>query len=134
MSFVVQNMLGDQALITGTDHLGNKGKTVVSTTQWDDLKARKNFSSAVEDYDAAVEKFFAPLTKAAKKAEKAMAPKAQDPTEYVVLTEAVEGTASKPADIIPLSRDSVILRLIEEKNTDRLVWVTDSQLGVLAVS
>lgn len=132
--FTVQNMLGDQALVSGTDHLGNEGKTIVSTTQWDELNARTNFSKATADFDAEVEKFFKPLTKAAKKAQKAMEVKAQDPAEYIVLKEAVEGTKSEPAQVVALSRDSIILRLIEEGNTDRLVWVDETHLGILANS
>lgn len=133
MTFIVQNMLGNKALVSGTDHLGNEGKTIVNTTQWDELKSRKNFSSAVEDFDAAVEEFFAPLVEAAEKAEKAMAPKKQDPAEFVVLKEGTDGIHPQAADIVPLSQDSIILRLIEEGTTDRLVWVDDSTLGVLAI-
>lgn len=133
MTFHVQNMLGDQALVYGTDKFGNTGKTSVSTTQWDELKARANFSSAVEDFDAAVEAFFKPLTEAAENAEKAMQRKQQDPSEYIVLTEGTEGIEATPAEIVALSPDSIILRLIEEGNTDRLVWVDDSYLGVLAL-
>ena len=134
MTFQVQSMLGGSALVTGTDKLGNEGKTVVSTIQWDELTGRDNFSKAQADFDAEVEKFFKPLTKAAKKAEKALARPSQDPAEYIVLKEAVVGTAPSPAEIVPLTRDSIILRLIEEGNTDRLVWVDESTLGVLASS
>lgn len=133
MTFNVQPMLGDQALVSGTDIHGTDGKTVVSTKQWDELKSRKNFSAATEDFDAAVEAFFAPLVEAAEKAQKAAAPKPKDSAEYVVLTNEVEGVAAKPADIVALSTDSIILRLIEEGNTDRLVWLDDTHLGVLSV-
>jgi hypothetical protein len=132
MTFSVQTMLGNTALVQGTDIAGNTGKTIVSTTQWEELKSRTEFSSATEDFDRAVEEFFAPLTEAAEKAAKALSGKPQDSAEFVVLNEAVEGTPSKPADIIQLTRDSIILRLIEEGNTDRLVWVDESTLGILA--
>lgn len=132
MTFVVQNMLGDQALVSGTDHLGNEGKAIVSTTQWDELKARKNFSSATEDFDKAVEEFFKPLTKAAKKAEKALNAKTPDAASFIVLTEAIEEVSGQPAQVVALTQDSIILRLIEEGKTDRLVWVNDTTLGVLA--
>lgn len=131
MTFQVQNMLGDQALVSGTDRSGNHGKTIISTAQWDELKARKNFSAATEEFDKAVEEFFAPLTEAAEAAAKAMV-KPTDPTEYIVLTEEVESVEGKPAEIVPLSQDSIILRLIEEDKTDRLVWVDESTLAVLA--
>ena len=132
MSFIVQLMLGAQALVSGADHLGNEGKTIVSTTQWDELKDRSNFSSATEDFDAAVEAFFAPLQEASAKIEKAAAGKEQDPTEYIVLKKGVKAVTGETDQIVELNKDSIILRLIEEGNTDRLVWVDESTLGVLA--
>lgn len=134
MTFHVQNMIGGQALVSGTDYRGNEGKTVVNTIQWDELNARANFSKATEDFDAAVEQFFAPLTEAAEKAELTLNSQQQDPTEYVVLTEGTEGVEAQRAEIVQLTRDSIILRLIEEGETDRLVWVDESTLGILAAS
>lgn len=133
MSFTVQSMLGSQALVSGTDSLGQTGKAIVSTVQWDELKAQKNFSAAKDDFDAAVEEFFAPLVEAAEKAHEAHVAKPQDPAEYVVLTPEVEATPGQQAEIVSLTTDSIILRLIEEDNTDRLVWLDDTHLGVLAV-
>lgn len=132
MGFTVQTMLGNQALVSGTDSLGQSGKTVVSTEQWDDLKAQKNFSSAEADFDKAVEEFFKPLVEAADAMTKALS-KPKDPAEYIVLTEATEGVEAEPAQIVSLTTDSIILRLIEEGNTDRLVWLSGDHLGVLAV-
>ena len=132
MSFVVQNMLGSQALVTGRDTLGNEGKCIVSTTQWDGLKEQANFSSATEDFDAAVEAFFAPLTEASAEIAKAAAGKPQDPAEYVVLKRGVEAVTGETDQIVELELDSIILRMIEEGTTDRLVWVDESTLGVLA--
>ena len=130
--FTVQTMLGGTALVFGTDITGKSGETIVSTVQWDELTGRDNFSKATADFDAAVEKFFAPLEKAAKKAKKALECPAQDPAEYIVLKEAVKGRVAEPAQVVALSKDSIILRLIEEGNTDRLVWIDESTLGVLA--
>ena len=130
--FTVQTMLGGTALVAGTDITGKSGQTIVSTVQRDDLTGRDNFSKATADYDKAVEKFFAPLEKAAKKAKKALERPSQDPAEYIVLKEAVKGRESQPAEVVALYRDSIILRLIEEGQTDRLVWVDESTLGVLA--
>lgn len=130
--FTVQTMLGGTALVSGTDKLGNTGKTQVFTTQWDELNGRTNFSKAQEDFDAAVEAFFKPLTKAAKKLEKNLERPSQDPAEYIVLKEEVKGTKAQPAEIVALTRDSIILRLIEEGDTDRLVWIDESTLGILA--
>ena len=132
MSFTVQTMLGQQALVSGSDHLGNEGKTLVSTKQWEELQSRTNFSSAQADFDAAVEEFFGPLVEAADKAKQALAPKPQDSASYIVLKEKTEGTKASEGLIVELSKDSIILRLIEEGNTDRLVWIDESTLGILA--
>lgn len=134
MTFQVQNMLGDQALVSGTDLAGNDGKMIVSTTQWDELKARKNFTAAREEFDAAVEEFFAPITEAAEALEKTLANKTPDAAAYVVLSEEVEGVSAQPRQVVALTRDSIILRMIEEGNTDRLVWLSPTELGVLASS
>jgi hypothetical protein len=135
MTFQVQYMVGDEALVTGTDVAGNSGRTTVSTTQWNELQARAGFTKATEDFDKAVEEFFKPLTKAAKKAQKKMAAsQEQDPISYVVIDEGIEGVEAKPRQLVHLSRDSIILRLIEEGDTDRLVWVDDSTLAILAKS
>jgi len=132
MSFTMQTMLGSTAVVSGTDINGNSGSTTVSTAQWDELNGRTNFSKAQADFDAEVEKFFEPLTEAADKATAALAGKTQDPIEFVVLADETKGVKAAPAQIVSLSKDSIIIRLIEEGTTDRLVWVNDTTLGVLA--
>ena len=135
MTFTVQYMVGDEALVTGTDIAGNEGRTTVSTTQWNELQARAGFTKATEDFDKAVEEFFKPLTKAAKKAQKKLAAsQEQDPVSYIVIDEGVEGVEAQPRQLVQLSRDSIVLRLIEEGDTDRLVWVDDHTLAILAKS
>lgn len=132
-SFTVQNMLGNKALVTGTDDLGNTGKTIVDTTQWDEIQQDARFSTAKADFDAAVNEFFAPLVEAAEAAEAATR-KTYDELEYVVVTEGQEGQPSVEQEILELSQDSIVLRIIESGNTSRLVWVDESTLGVLAKS
>jgi hypothetical protein len=132
MSFTVQQMLGSKALVSGTDVRGTSGSAVISTEQWDELKARKEFDASVEAFDAAVEEFFKPITDAAEAVQDTKPE--PDPMEYIVLDEKVEGVQSKPAQIVELTTDSIILRLIEEGQTDRVVWVSDNELGILAKS
>ena len=132
MSFTVQTMLGGRALVQGTDINGTSGKCLVSTIQWDELNARDAFSQAQADFDAEVEAFFKPLTKAAKKAKKALAVPSSDPVAYVVVDKGSKGKEARPRQVVALSHDSIILRLIEENQTDRLVWVNESTLGVVA--
>jgi len=135
MTFTVQTMLGNEALVTGTDIHGKEGRTTVDTRQWNEINARSEFSKAEEDFNAAVEAFFKPITKAAKKAQKKMAAaEAQDPVSYVVLSEGVEPVEGEPAQIVELTRDSIILRLIDEGQTDRLMWVDENTLAILAKS
>lgn len=132
-SFTVQNMLGSQALVQGTDDLGNSGSVVLDTTQWDEVKQDEKFSTAKADFDAAVEEFFRPLTDAAEAAEAAQQ-QTYDDLEYVVVTEGQEGQAPVEQEILELNRDSIILRIIESGDTSRLIWVSPTELGVLAKS
>jgi hypothetical protein len=135
MSFTVQNMLGNQALVTGVDTLGNEGKTVVDTTEWDKLKATMGFDASTEAFDAKVKDFFAPLIEASEEFEAAQKQQAApDPLSFVVMNEGVEAVSGQPTELIELTRDSIILRAIEEGATDRLVWVDSSTLGVLSAS
>jgi hypothetical protein len=131
MSFTAQNMLGGKVLVTGTDTLGNSGVTEVDSTQWDELKARQTFDASTEAFDAAVQEFFAPLTEAAEAVAESAKPK-HDKLEYVVLHEGTEGQQAQAEEIVQLTTDSIILRCIEEGQTDRLVWVDASTLGVLS--
>lgn len=131
MSFTAQSMLGNKVLVTGTDKLGNAGTTEVDSTQWDDLKTRKNFDASTEAFDAAVAEFFAPLIEAVEAVEAAATP-VHDALEYVVLHEGTEGTEAQPEEVVQLTTDSIILRCIEEGQTDRLVWVNPTTLGVLS--
>lgn len=129
--FTIQNMLGQQALLSGTDSAGNTGQCVLSTQQWDDLKAQQSYDASVEAFDAAVQEFFAPIMEAADAVHESKRPKL-DPVSYIVLHEGSEGSDEVPSQIIELERDSIVLRLVEENNTDRLRWVTPTEIGVLA--
>lgn len=131
--FSTNTLVGDRVLVTGTDVFGESGKTIVDASQWNELALRKDVSKATADFDAAVEAFYAPLTEAADKAEVAMkGNRPDDASAYVVITEATEGVPANAGQTVRLTRDSVILRLIEEQNTDRLVWV-DGTIEVLEV-
>jgi len=129
--FTVQYMLGDQALVSGTDKAGNTGRTIVSTVEWTEIKGDVAFRNAVEDSDAKIREFLQPILDAVEAVEAAVQPKQQNPLSYVVRTEAVEGVAEVEEELIPLSLDSIILRVIEEDRTDLLLWVDVSTLSVL---
>ena len=126
--FTVNFLAGDRAAVKQGDHV-----VVVSTNQYIELKARVAFGKAEAEYDAAVKAFHAPLTEAADKLTKAkdLYETLEDDTFFEVLRPAVEGVLSAEAEIIHLSKDTVVLRLIEQDKTDRLLWVGDT-LEILA--
>lgn len=125
MTFSTSRLVGSKVLVQGTDVFGTAGQTILDSTQWDEVNSNKEFDQATSAFDAAVEAFFAPLTEAAEKLDRAVADKPTDSVGYVVLNEAVEGVAAQPAHLIKLTSDSVVLRLIEQGDTNRLVWVGD---------
>ena len=54
----------------------------------------------------------------------------RDPSTFVVLREEVAGQPAQPGLLVKLNHDSVVLRLLEQGNHQRLVWV-DNTLEVL---
>lgn len=125
---------GNRVLVQGTDEFGVTGKTVVDSTEWDGVKQHEQLHVAQEEFDAAVEEFFAPIEKAMEALGKATERPERDAINYVVLHEEVEGVQAQPAHIQKLSKDSVILRVIEKGDFARLVWVGDGELEVLEVA
>lgn len=132
MTFTTANLTGERVLVKGTDVFGTEGSTVLDGSEWAQVKRHSAFHSAQETFDSAVESFFEPLLEAANKLEDALALPAPDPITYVVLNEGVEGTDGQEREVIKLGPDSVVLRLIEAGDTDRLVWVMD-RLEVMTV-
>lgn len=130
--FTTLELVNDQTLVTGEDINGGLGQQVVDSSQWAEIKSLVQLNQATEEFDKAVEEFFAPLNAAADKAQAATS-RPQDPAAYVVLQEGVEGAQEQPAHVVALTKDSVILRLIEEGQHDRLIWV-NGELVVLAVT
>lgn len=131
MTFTVTNLMNHRAVVQGTDVFGNNGQTIVSTQQWDEIKAARDFEQAHEAFDIEVQEFFKPLTDAAERAAQATAGKAEDAIGYLVLEEGSDGEVARPERRARLSKDSIVLRLIEQGDTDRLMWVGDNQLEVL---
>lgn len=131
-TFTTLNLSGQRVLIKGTDSQGTQGQTVVSSEEWTEVKRHTQHSEAHEDFDRVVAEFFAPLTEAAEKLELAFNQQTRDPISYVIINEGVEPTPGQEEVVIKLSPDSVVLRLLESGDTDRLVWVGD-KLEVLEV-
>lgn len=131
MAFEILRLVGARAVVKGDDVNGVFGSTTLDTTEWDEVNADRKFSQAKDDFDAAVEAFFAPITNAAEQLNKMAEQPEVDPATYVVIDEGSAGSPSKPKILHHLSRDSVILRLVEQGETSRLVWVND-ELEILA--
>jgi hypothetical protein len=124
MTFTTRNLTGERVLVSGQDIDGTTNKTVLDASQWIALNERDDVSQAQADFESAVEAFFKPLTDAADAAAKAIdTPK--DGIGYVVIEEGEEPTAGKRRQVVTLTHDSIVLRLIEQGDTDRLLWVGD---------
>lgn len=122
MTFTTINLTGNRVLVRGTDVHGASGEATLDAGQWNELNARTDVDRAQQAFDAAVNEFFDPLVKAAEAAKRS-AERPDDSVSYVVIDEGSEGQPSRPKHIVHLTRDSIVLRLIEEGNTDRLIWV-----------
>lgn len=118
-------LAGQRVLVTGSK---KNQQTILDSTEWDSIKAHQAFHLAGDAFDEAVTAFFAPIVEAAEKANAALAeslPK-RDDAFVIVLSEGTEGVEEAEPEVIQLGRDAAILRMIEEGNTDRLVWVGDT--------
>lgn len=125
MTFTVTKLIGSRALVRGTDVTGAEGQVVLDTTQWDELNLHQQHSAATAEFEAVVEEFFAPLTQAAEALGQKVA-KPEDSLGFVVISEGTEAVPGTPAHVVQLSHDSKVLRLIDEGNDSRLVWVGDT--------
>lgn len=128
-NFTTIKLVGQRMLVKGTDKFGTNGEAVLSTEQWDELTTNQQYNRASDAFEAAVERFFEPLTSAAEKLSVSL-DKPSDPVSYVVLEEPTEGVEARSGHLVRLNEDSIVLRLIEDNDTDRLVWV-DGDLEVL---
>lgn len=132
MTFKTMNLTGERVLVKGTDNFGTTGEVVLDARQWNEVNRHRNVAEAGQAFDAEVDEFFAPLLRAAEKFDTAQTGRDEDPIAKFVIREGSEGVQARPEQAIHLNRDSVVLRLIERGDTDRLVWVGD-QLEVLEV-
>lgn len=122
-SFSITTLSGHRALVRGEDSHGTKDEAILDTTQWDEIKAHFAGDSAMEDFDAAVSEFFAPILEAQKTLEAAVKARETDPLATLVVHEPVEATAGHAGLTYELTKDSQVLRLIEEGKYNQLVWV-----------
>ena len=124
-NFTTTQLIGDRVLVRGTDRFGTEGETVLEGFAWAQVKRHSAFKDAEATFNDAVEEFFAPLMQAADALEDSLSVRKPNPDTYVVLNEGVEATPGVEREVIHLDPDSVVLRLIEAGQGDRLVWVMD---------
>lgn len=130
MTLSTKNLTGGRVLVKGEDIDGTFGETVLDGNEWAYVKAQRAHSEAHDDFDQAVEEFFAPLMEASAKLESSLQVAQIDPISYLVIDEGEEPVEGRQATVVKLSKDSIVLRLLEQGDQARLVWV-DGSLEVL---
>ena len=121
-NFTTTALANEFFLVEGTDVRGKHGECIVDGGEWLEIKRALGTDTAKEQLDAAIEEFFKPLVEAADAFAAAKAP-VVDALSVIVLNEGTTGEPAREREVVHLSRDSQILRAIEEGATDRLLWV-----------
>ena len=121
-TFTTTALANGSVLVTGA--AGTRSyQTILDGRGFASIKQHQTVSMAEKDYDQTVRDFFAPLTDAADALEDAARPTI-DPAFIYIVEEGVKSVEGKPATLIELDEDTVILRLIEQGRVDRLQWAT----------
>ena len=132
--FNVTELAGHRALVTGDANQ----QCILDTTERDELRFILENREVDEIFNEDIEDFFAPLTRAAELHDRRHKTIAQrfnqddDPVFNFVLKAGVEGVEAVEEERVVLSHDSVVLRLIDSGQTDRLVWVGNDTIEVIA--
>ena len=121
-TFTTTALANGSVLVTGWAKNGFF-RTILDGRGFAEIKQHEAVDMAEKDYDQKVRDFFAPLTDAAYALEDAARPTI-DPAFIYIVDEGVESVEGKPATIIELDEDTVILRLLEQGNVARLQWAT----------
>lgn len=131
MTFSINKLVDHRVAVSGTDQFNVDGSTVLDSSEWDELHRVDVAKEAQDAFAAEVEAFFDPITQAAEAA-KAAVEKASEVDEitYLVVQEETKGVAGKREVRRTLSHDSIVLRLLEEGEFTRLMWV-DGGLEIL---
>lgn len=121
-TFNTTKLAGSRVLVQGSD----EGESMIlDSSQYDELAARTSLKEAEAAFSDAIKEIFAPLTEAAEKAEAIakLAREVTDPAFSIELEPAVKGVQERPAVVVHLDHDTVILRMIASGDTSRLIWV-----------
>ena len=128
MSFTVTYLAGDRALVQEETH-----QIILDAEEYLAMKLRQEKTGLIAQYDQSVADFFKPLTDVADKIKSVEGQENRiDPDFHFVLAEGTEGEEPVRREVYRLEKDTVILRLIEEGRTERLIWIGD-QLEILAL-
>ena len=128
MSFTVTYLAGDRALVQEDTH-----QIILDAEEYLAMKLRQEKTGLIAQYDQSVADFFKPLTDVADKIKSVEERENRiDPDFHFVLAEGSEGEEPVRREVYRLEKDTVILRLIEEGRTERLIWIGD-QLEILAL-
>lgn len=127
--FTITNLINQRVVVNGTDINGVTGSEVLDSSQWEELVALTELQDKADSFDEAVLAFFAPLLEAA---ENVKSVPVEDDLSYVVLNPAVEAVEGESEVRVNLTRDSIIIRLVESGDTSRLIWI-EGELHILAL-
>lgn len=99
-------------------------ETILDGTDYFAWRRIVHKASALVEIDDEIDEFFKPLNDVAEKIRKLDQP-AGDPDRTVVLVPEVEPVDGQREEVIILSEDSTILRLIADGRLDKLTWVVE---------
>lgn len=131
-TFNTTQLANKRVLVTGDT---DEQKCILSSAEWDSIKHHRAHLAADAQFNDAVQEFFAPIVAAAEAAGELVESTIpqRDDDFYFVVSKGVEGTEAQDEEVIALGNDTVILRLIDEGKTDRLVWI-GSSIEILAAA
>ena len=129
MSFTITYLADDRALVQEDTH-----QIILDAEEYLAMKLHQEKTGLIAQYDQSVADFFKPLTDMADKIKGVEEQENRiDPDFHVVLAEGTEGEEPIRREVYRLEKSTVILRLIEEGRTERLIWIGDD-LEILAAT
>ena len=131
-SFKTIRLANHRVLVDGTDVFGYQNRTVLDSTQWDGIQATLKKDTLEDQFNRAVEEFYAPLIEKIDAIVAADEKSIVDDVYILTVGETVEAVDAVAPAVYRLSQDSAILRLIQDGDVDRLVWVGD-KLEIIAI-
>ena len=131
--FTTIKLANHRVLVKGTDSFGVIGQTVLDSTQWEGIQETLNHNTAEDQFNKAVEEFYAPLIEKIDAIQAAEQRSIVDDAYVFSVGETVDAVDAVTPTTYRLTQDSAILRLLEAGEYDRLIWVGD-KLEIIAAS